>query len=146
MPAAVRDALKANRLESAYRARPPYQRNDYLMWIGEAKRPETRERRIAQMLSELRKGGVYMKTEVARGTPAEPARYPLGLMSPNPPPGRPHEAADRALREECDALLESMQGARARRAIEALFRASPLALGKAALAGARKASRSRSLG
>jgi uncharacterized protein YdeI (YjbR/CyaY-like superfamily) len=61
MPAAVREALEGGRLESAYRARPAYQRNDYLPWIGQAKRPETRERRIDQMLSELRKGNVYMK-------------------------------------------------------------------------------------
>jgi uncharacterized protein YdeI (YjbR/CyaY-like superfamily) len=61
MPAAVRDALKRSRLESAYRARPSYQRNDYLMWISKAVRPETRARRIEQMLGELRRGNVYMK-------------------------------------------------------------------------------------
>jgi uncharacterized protein YdeI (YjbR/CyaY-like superfamily) len=61
MPAAVRDALKRSRLESAYRARPPYQRNDYLMWIRKAVRPATRARRIEQMLGELRRGNVYMK-------------------------------------------------------------------------------------
>jgi uncharacterized protein YdeI (YjbR/CyaY-like superfamily) len=63
MPAAVRAALKTSRLASAYRARPPYQRNDYLMWIRKAVRPETRARRIEQMLHELRRGDVYMKTK-----------------------------------------------------------------------------------
>lgn len=37
-----------------------YRRNDYLAWIGRAKRIETRGKRIEQMLSELDQGGVYM--------------------------------------------------------------------------------------
>ena len=48
---------------SDYERRPRYQRNDYLGWIARAKRPETREKRIRQMLDELRSGGVYMKME-----------------------------------------------------------------------------------
>ncbi len=40
--------------------RPPYQRNDYLGWIARAKRPDTRAKRIAQMLDELAKGTSYM--------------------------------------------------------------------------------------
>lgn len=61
MPAEVAEALEARGLRAAYDARPPYQRNDYLMWIGAAKRPETRAKRLAQMLDELETGGVYMK-------------------------------------------------------------------------------------
>ncbi len=45
----------------AFQARPPYQRNDYLGWIDRAKRPETRERRLSQMLDELDAGDRYMK-------------------------------------------------------------------------------------
>ena len=45
----------------AYRARPPYQQNDYISWITRAKRPETQEKRLNQMLDELEKGDVYMK-------------------------------------------------------------------------------------
>jgi len=45
----------------SYNARPPYQRNDYLGWIGRAKREETRQRRLAQMLAELEDGAKYMK-------------------------------------------------------------------------------------
>ena len=63
MPEDVAEALGAEGLEAAYAARPPYQRNDYLGWIGRAKRPETRARRLAQMLDELRGGGVYMKMD-----------------------------------------------------------------------------------
>ena len=44
----------------AYDERPDYQRNDYIGWIARAKRPETRRKRINQMLGELEKGGVYM--------------------------------------------------------------------------------------
>ena len=61
MPDDVADTLAAHGLRAAYDARPAYQRNDYLAWIGRARRAETRERRIAQMLSELEAGDVYMK-------------------------------------------------------------------------------------
>jgi uncharacterized protein YdeI (YjbR/CyaY-like superfamily) len=61
MPAFVREALESRGLINAYRARPAYQQNDYLGWIGRAKRPETKEKRLNQMLDELESGGVYMK-------------------------------------------------------------------------------------
>lgn len=61
MPAEIRAALDGHSLMAAYRARPPYQQNDYLGWIGRAKLPATRARRIAQMLDELEGGTVYMK-------------------------------------------------------------------------------------
>jgi uncharacterized protein YdeI (YjbR/CyaY-like superfamily) len=44
-----------------YNARPAYQRNDYIGWIERAKQTKTKEKRLAQMLSELKAGGVYMK-------------------------------------------------------------------------------------
>lgn len=61
MPAFVRDALRDRDLLKAYRERPAYQRNDYLGWISQAKREDTRHKRLKQMLSELKRGGVYMK-------------------------------------------------------------------------------------
>lgn len=61
MPQYVRDALVENGLMEAYEARPPYQRNDYLGWINRAKREDTRLRRLAQMLDELKGGDRYMK-------------------------------------------------------------------------------------
>ena len=61
MPDDIARRLDAAGLSAAYDARPPYQRNDYLGWIARAKRPETREKRIAQMLDELDRDGVYMK-------------------------------------------------------------------------------------
>ncbi len=45
----------------AYRARPDYQQNDYIGWITRAKREETQQRRLQQMLDELRRGDTYMK-------------------------------------------------------------------------------------
>lgn len=60
MPEDIAAMLEASGLTAAYAQRPFYQRNDYLSWIGRAKRPETRERRITQMLEELKLGGVYM--------------------------------------------------------------------------------------
>ena len=61
MPPDVLRRLDETGLRAAYDDRPPYQRNDYLGWIGRAKRPATREKRIAQMLDELAGGTHYMK-------------------------------------------------------------------------------------
>lgn len=61
MPPDVAAELDARGLGGAYDARPPYQRNDYLGWIGRARRPETRARRLAQMCDELAAGDRYMK-------------------------------------------------------------------------------------
>ncbi len=63
MPDYVRDALMESGLMDAYEARPPYQRNDYLLWINEAKRQNTKAKRLKQMLDELEAGGVYMNME-----------------------------------------------------------------------------------
>ncbi len=61
MPAFVREALEAKGMKAAYEARPPYQRNDYLAWIARAKLPATQQKRLAQMLDELKRGDVYMR-------------------------------------------------------------------------------------
>lgn len=61
MPDFVRQSLQEDGLWEAYRARPPYQQNDYIGWINRAKRPATKQRRLEQMLDELRRGDVYMK-------------------------------------------------------------------------------------
>ncbi|WP_196260195.1 YdeI/OmpD-associated family protein [Pelagibacterium limicola] len=60
MPSDIAALLDKRGLRTAYDARPAYQRNDYLGWIGGAKRPETRRKRLDQMLDELERGGVYM--------------------------------------------------------------------------------------
>ncbi len=60
MPADVRAALKAGKVEADYKARPHYQRNDYVGWIARSKLDATRDKRIKQMVAELKKGGVYM--------------------------------------------------------------------------------------
>ncbi len=61
MPTFVRAALMEHDLMQAFRSRPAYQQNDYLGWIGRAKRESTQLRRLAQMLEELARGDVYMK-------------------------------------------------------------------------------------
>ena len=61
MPDFVAAALRDRGLVGQYQARPAYQRNDYLMWINNAKRPETKQKRLVQMLDELAGGGVYMR-------------------------------------------------------------------------------------
>lgn len=60
MSAAVKAALEQSGLAAAYRDRPPYQRNDYLMWINAAKRDVTKQKRLRQLLDELKAGDVYM--------------------------------------------------------------------------------------
>ena len=60
MPDFVKLALEKRNLMKDYAARPDYQQNDYISWITRAKRQETREKRMQQMLDELDKGGLYM--------------------------------------------------------------------------------------
>ena len=61
MPTFIKSALEADDLINAYKNRPPYQQNDYIGWITRAKREETQQKRLNQMLYELKKGNVYMK-------------------------------------------------------------------------------------
>lgn len=61
MPDYIRAALTERGLMDAYRARPDYQQNDYIGWILRAKRESTREKRLRQMLDELKRGDEYMK-------------------------------------------------------------------------------------
>lgn len=61
MPDFVKTALVQRDLLKSYQQRPAYQQNDYIGWITRAKRPETVQKRLNQMLDELEKGGVYMK-------------------------------------------------------------------------------------
>ena len=60
MPDFVREALTERGLRERYEARPPYQRNDYLWWINDAKQDATKQRRLSKMLDELRQGHGYM--------------------------------------------------------------------------------------
>jgi len=63
MPGYVKEALDSRGLMNEYKKRPAYQQNDYLGWIEQAKKQETKEKRLAQMLDELEMGGVYMKMQ-----------------------------------------------------------------------------------
>jgi uncharacterized protein YdeI (YjbR/CyaY-like superfamily) len=50
----IDEALRANPAAlSHFEGLPPSHRNEYLNWIDEAKRDETRERRIAGMIDRL---------------------------------------------------------------------------------------------
>jgi hypothetical protein len=61
MPGFVKTALEKNKLMKKYQARPPYQKNDYIGWIMRARRFETQQKRLGQMIDELKKGNRYMK-------------------------------------------------------------------------------------
>ena len=63
MPNDIAAALNSSGLRADYNARPAYQRNDYIGWINRAKKPETRIKRLEQMLTELAQGGIYMGME-----------------------------------------------------------------------------------
>ena len=54
-------ALEERGLMKAFHARPAYQQNDNIGCITRAKRSETTQKQLDQMLSELERGGVYMK-------------------------------------------------------------------------------------
>ena len=69
IPAFVKTALNEVGLMSAYKARPPYQQNDYIGWITRTARDETKINRINQMIDELKRGNVYMKM---RWNPSRP--------------------------------------------------------------------------
>ncbi|OHV76048.1 YdeI/OmpD-associated family protein [Rhizobium sp. LCM 4573] len=71
MPPEIAGRLRAEGLEATYDARPAYQRNDYLGWIAQAKREQTREKRIRQMLDELKAGNAYMKMKYSGPTGRE---------------------------------------------------------------------------
>lgn len=60
IPEFIHLALSEHGLTEAYSNRPPYQQNDYVGWIIRAKREGTRQKRLAQMLHELRGGDRYM--------------------------------------------------------------------------------------
>jgi hypothetical protein len=63
MPDYIREALTERKLMDAYRERPDYQQNDYIgsLCVTRAKREETKEKRLTQMLAELEGGKIYMK-------------------------------------------------------------------------------------
>ena len=63
VPDLVATALDESGLWERYRARPPYQRNDYIGWITRGKREGTRQKRLKQMIDELRSGDAYMGME-----------------------------------------------------------------------------------
>ena len=71
MPSFVMQALIERGLLDAYRSRPPYQQNDYIGWINRAKRFETKQKRLDQMLAELERGDVYMKMDYKPKTPKD---------------------------------------------------------------------------
>jgi uncharacterized protein YdeI (YjbR/CyaY-like superfamily) len=63
MPRFVLDALTESGLFSEYEQRPPYQQNNYIGWINCAKRVETQQKRLHQVLYELKRGDLYMKMD-----------------------------------------------------------------------------------
>ena len=63
MPDEIRKILEEKNLMEAYLKRSPYQRNDYIRWIGRAVHEETREKRLRQMIEELELGNLYMNME-----------------------------------------------------------------------------------
>lgn len=65
------DALLTHNLLTAFNARPAYQRDDYLGWIGRAQIDSIKEKRLAQMLDELARGNVFMKLVFRRKDSAQ---------------------------------------------------------------------------
>lgn len=61
MPDFMREALEKAGVYTLYLQRPAYQQNDYIAWIHNAAREDTRQRRLGQMIDELKDGSLYMK-------------------------------------------------------------------------------------
>ncbi len=55
LPADVRDALHSAGVLEAFAGLPPSHRREFLVWIEDAKRKETRRRRIGRAVTELRR-------------------------------------------------------------------------------------------
>jgi hypothetical protein len=60
MPDFILKSLRKCGLLRVYKRRPAYQQDDYLAWIDRAKRSETKDWRLAEMLEDLTLGGRYM--------------------------------------------------------------------------------------
>jgi len=56
----VEQSLKENNVWEDYVSRPAYQQNDYVWWINDAKKMNTKKKRLNQIIEELRVGGIYM--------------------------------------------------------------------------------------
>lgn len=67
MPDFVDKALEQRGLRGKYDARPPYQRNDYLLWINKVKGEQTKHKHLEQMLDELEAGDIYMSMKWTAG-------------------------------------------------------------------------------
>ena len=63
VPTDIRALLTQKGLLAAFRARPPYQRSDYLAWIARATTTPTRQGRIEIMVDELAAGHGFMTME-----------------------------------------------------------------------------------
>lgn len=61
MPDFLKDALEKAGVYTLYLQRPAYQQNDYIGWINGAVREDTRQKRLDQMIGELKDGFLYMK-------------------------------------------------------------------------------------
>ena len=61
MPSFVKAALEDHALMQDYLERPAYQQNDYIGWINQAVQETTKQKRLKQMLAELKQGGFYKK-------------------------------------------------------------------------------------
>jgi len=72
MPEFVKQAIEEHGLMKFYKNRPAYQQNDYIGWISRAKRQKTIDKRLTQMLHELKIGGIYMNMKHSASNKNEP--------------------------------------------------------------------------
>ena len=86
MPDFIEEAPNNHGQTDAYRPRPAYQQNGYIGWITRAKRPETKLKRLSQMLDELQTGGIYMRMD-------HPPSHRIKTRSASSPPRR-HQKFD----------------------------------------------------
>lgn len=63
LPQYIEEALVSSSVMSDYLKRPSYQQNDYISWVSRAKQETTKQKRLQQMINELKLGGVYMNMD-----------------------------------------------------------------------------------
>lgn len=56
----IKKILEKEKLMDKFKQRPFYQKRDYLNWVLQAKQEKTKQKRLNQMLEELRAGDAYM--------------------------------------------------------------------------------------
>ncbi|OGF14570.1 MAG: hypothetical protein A2W00_07530 [Candidatus Eisenbacteria bacterium RBG_16_71_46] len=98
VPADIAGALRRDRAaHRRFAAWPPASRRQFVRWIGEAKRPETRRRRLAEAVGALARRAERMLDRRGRPSPGAIVKRTTGRTLRRRPPSRAARARRRAV-------------------------------------------------